>query len=58
MSGCADGRAVVVDPAGRVIGIVSPRDISRALSVADLYATHPYPPRGADLNVRAGRPDE
>jgi Zn-dependent protease/CBS domain-containing protein len=51
MSGCADGRAVVVDPAGRVVGIVSPRDISRAVSVADLHATHPYPPRGADLNV-------
>jgi CBS domain-containing protein len=55
MSGCADGRAVVVDPAGGVVvGIVSPRDISRAVSVADLYATHPYPPRGADLNVRHG----
>lgn len=49
MGGCADGRAVVVDPAGRVIGVVSPRDISTAMTVADLRSTPPYP-LGADLN--------
>jgi hypothetical protein len=54
MSGCVDGRAVVVEPVDRVVGIVSPRDISRAVSVADLLGTHLYPPRGADLNARSG----
>jgi Zn-dependent protease/CBS domain-containing protein len=54
MAGCADGRAVVTDPDGRVVGIVSPRDISRTVAVADLRATDPYPPRGADLNTGGG----
>lgn len=31
MAGCADGRAVVLDGARRVVGIVSPSDISRAV---------------------------
>ncbi len=36
LSECADGRAVVVDPDGRVIGLVSPSDIARVAAVADL----------------------
>jgi Zn-dependent protease len=52
MHGCADGRAVVLDEQGRVIGIVSSTDISRALQLADLRAFHAYtPPRGADLTT-------
>ena len=31
MHGCADGRAVVVDEAGRVVGVVSPSDVARSL---------------------------
>ena len=53
MAGCADGRAVVADGSGRVVGIISPRDISRAVATADLRAADPYPPRGADLNTTA-----
>ena len=50
MHGCADGRAVVVDDAGRVVGVVSPRDVARALELVDLRALDPYPaPSGADL---------
>jgi Zn-dependent protease/CBS domain-containing protein len=57
MRGCTDGRAVVVDEPGRVIGIVSSTDISRALQLADLRSFHAYPPpRGADLTtVRSDR---
>jgi len=51
MAGCSDGRAVVLDPADRVVGIVSPSDISRTLAVTDLRPAEPYPMRGADLNV-------
>ena len=53
MAGCTDGRAVVVDSAGRVVGLVSPSDISRLMTVADLRGSQPYPLLGADLN--AGR---
>ncbi len=53
MGGCADGRAVVIDAAGRVIGVVSPRDISTLMGIADLRSLQPYPLLGADLN--AGR---
>jgi CBS domain-containing protein len=50
MADRADGRAVVVDDDGRVIGIVSPRDISRALELRDLRPFDPYQgPRGADM---------
>jgi Zn-dependent protease/CBS domain-containing protein len=51
LHGCADGRAVVVDGGGRVIGVVSPRDISAAMAGADLRAAQPYPMLGADLNA-------
>jgi len=52
MRGCADGRAVVLDQQGRVIGIVSSTDISRAMQLADLRSFHAYPPpRGADLTT-------
>ncbi|WP_250548725.1 site-2 protease family protein [Pseudonocardia sp. H11422] len=48
MVGCADGRAVVTDDAGVVIGIVSPSDVSRAVQLASLkYPTVPV--GGADL---------
>lgn len=53
MSGCADGRAVVIDAAGRVVGVVSPRDISTLMQISDLRSLQPYPLLGADLN--AGR---
>ena len=50
MHGCADGRAVVVDGEGRVIGLVSPTDLARALRLADLRRLDPYPaPSGADV---------
>jgi Zn-dependent protease/CBS domain-containing protein len=56
MRGCTDGRAVVVDDLGRVIGLVSPTDISRTLQLADLQSFGAYPPpRGADLTT-AGPP--
>src|SRR5690606_12761472 len=43
LAGCADGRAVVVDPDGRVIGVVSPRDVARMTAVADLREPTPQP---------------
>jgi Zn-dependent protease/predicted transcriptional regulator len=50
MQGCADGRAVVVDSAVRVVGIVSPSDVARALEIAGLRPLDPYsPPSGADV---------
>ena len=50
MQGCSDGRAVVVDVDGRVIGVVSPTDVARALQVADLRSLNTYPAAsGADL---------
>ena len=42
MHGCADGRAVVVDDAGRVVGVVSASDVARALQLADLRSFDPY----------------
>ncbi|TDD23680.1 site-2 protease family protein [Nonomuraea diastatica] len=58
MDGCADGRAVVLDPAGRLIGLLTPSDISRLIQTAGLHAGDPYHgPRGADLTMRyPGRP--
>ncbi|MFI6318069.1 site-2 protease family protein [Nonomuraea sp. NPDC050556] len=44
MNGCADGRAVVLDGDGRLVGIVSPSDISRAIQTGDLRQN-----QGADL---------
>ncbi|MGH4017047.1 MAG: site-2 protease family protein [Pseudonocardiaceae bacterium] len=38
MTGCTDGRAVVLDEAGRVVGIVSPTDIARTVQNADLLS--------------------
>jgi CBS domain-containing protein len=53
MNGCADGRAVVVDDAGRVVGVVSASDVTRSLQLADLRSFDPYPaPSGADLTSR------
>ncbi|GGO00996.1 putative zinc metalloprotease Rip3 [Microbispora rosea subsp. aerata] len=50
MSGFADGRAVVLDDDGRLVGLVTPTDISRIIQTMDLRAREPYrTPRGADL---------
>lgn len=50
MSGCADGRAVVFDANGHLVGLLTPTDISRAIQVAGLSGHAPYPAhRGADL---------
>jgi Zn-dependent protease len=53
MHGCADGRAVVVDDADRVVGVVSASDVARSLQLADIRTFDPYPaPSGADLTSR------
>jgi Zn-dependent protease/predicted transcriptional regulator len=36
MAGCADGRAIVTDQNGAVVGVVSPSDVSRAVQRASL----------------------
>jgi Zn-dependent protease len=57
MRGCSDGRAVVVDDAGRVIGVLSASDVARSLQVADLRSFDPYPaPSGADLTSMSPPP--
>jgi len=57
MTDCADGRAVVLDDARRVVGIVSPSDISRAILQRDLTPFDPYQgPRGADIATWTGEP--
>jgi Zn-dependent protease/CBS domain-containing protein len=38
MAGCTDGRAVVVDGSGRVVGVVTASDIARTVALADLNA--------------------
>ena len=58
MHGCADGRAVVVDGEGRVLGLVSSTDLARALQLADLRRLDAYPPpSGADVTSMSPRPD-
>lgn len=42
MAGCADGRAVVVDAFNRVVGIVSPSDLSRAVQLRGFRGWGPY----------------
>ena len=55
MTGCADGRAVVVDEAGHVVGVVSPSDINRSVVLRDLTPFDPYQQaRGADLTTWTG----
>ena len=51
LSGCTDGRAVVLDD-GEVVGLVSPSDISRAIQLADLSRFDGYaaPRSGADVS--------
>ena len=59
MHGCADGRAVVLDDAGRVVGVVSATDVARALELADLRVLDPYPTAsGADLTSLSPPPDQ
>lgn len=53
MAGCADDRAVVVDDAGRVIGVVSPRDVSRVAVVSELRGGAPFTPQ-AELGRAVG----
>jgi Zn-dependent protease/CBS domain-containing protein len=36
MAGCSDGRAVVVDNDGRVVGVLSASDIARAVALAEI----------------------
>jgi Zn-dependent protease/CBS domain-containing protein len=45
MSGGADGRAVVLDGEDRVIGLISPRDISQVAALADLRRGGPLAPQ-------------
>jgi Zn-dependent protease/CBS domain-containing protein len=40
MAGCSDGRAVVLDDDGLVVGIVSPTDVARAVQVSRLHGNH------------------
>lgn len=51
LSGCADGRAVVVDDDDRVVvGIVTPSDVSRAMQLHGVRVSDPNPtPADADL---------
>ncbi|MEU8107192.1 site-2 protease family protein [Nonomuraea muscovyensis] len=52
MGGGADGRAVVLDPGGRLVGLLTPSDISRIIQTAGLRGSDPYlGPRGADVAV-------
>lgn len=52
MGACEDGRVVVVHD-GRVVGILSPTDVSRMLQVADLWDRQPEPPHsGSDRRWR------
>lgn len=34
MQGCADGRVLVIDDDGRLIGIVSPTDVARVIELS------------------------
>jgi CBS-domain-containing membrane protein len=36
VAGCSDGRAVVLDPQRRLVGIVSPSDVARTVQAAEL----------------------
>ncbi|HEY8450908.1 MAG: site-2 protease family protein [Micromonosporaceae bacterium] len=49
LSDGADGRAVVVDDLGRVVGVISPRDIARVTALADLRAGRPLAHAGAPV---------
>jgi Zn-dependent protease len=54
MQGCSDGRAVVLD-GGRVVGVVSPSDVTRTLQVADLAAGGGHPTAGGGADVAPGQ---
>jgi Zn-dependent protease/predicted transcriptional regulator len=54
MQGCTDGRAVVLD-GGRVVGVVSPSDVTRTLQVADLAAGGGHPTAGGGADVAPGQ---
>jgi Zn-dependent protease/predicted transcriptional regulator len=45
MTGATDGRAVVIDADGRVVAVVSPRDVSRVAALAELRQGHPLAPQ-------------
>lgn len=50
MSGSADGRAVVLDSDGRLLGLLTPTDISRVIQTTELQGGDPsLRARGADL---------
>ena len=54
MQGCTDGRAVVVD-GGRVVGVVSPSDVTRTLQLGDLAAAGRHPTAGGGADVAPGQ---
>jgi len=57
MQGSTDGRAVVVDNADRVVGVLSASDVARALQLADPRSFDPYRPlAGADLTSMSPPP--
>ncbi|WP_406673156.1 site-2 protease family protein [Nonomuraea sp. N2-4H] len=59
MGRSTDGRAVVLDPTGRLLGLITPSDVSRVVATAGLRATDPYlGPRGADIAVPHQRREE
>ncbi|PZM95242.1 MAG: site-2 protease family protein [Actinobacteria bacterium] len=53
LDGCADGRAVALDDERRVVGVISPRDIARLATAAELRDPDAYTLQGADLTTRA-----
>ena len=55
LSDGADGRAVVVDDLGRVVGVISPRDIARVTALADLRAGRPLAHAGAPADPGDGQ---
>jgi Zn-dependent protease/predicted transcriptional regulator len=55
MADCSERRAVVVDGSDRVVGIVSPSDISHAVQLRDLRPCDPHQrPGGADVSAFPG----
>ncbi|HEY8533645.1 MAG TPA: site-2 protease family protein [Micromonospora sp.] len=52
LDGCTDGRAIAVDQERRVVGIISPRDIARLATAAELRDPEAYTLQGADLTTR------
>ncbi|GAA3660833.1 site-2 protease family protein [Nonomuraea antimicrobica] len=59
MGGSADGRAVILDSTDRLVGLLTPSDISKVVATADLRAADPSQgPRGADPTVPRPSPHQ